>query len=1015
MVEVRHILRSLHLRNFGIHRDFVLDGMSSINLIVGANGVGKTTIADALSLVLGGKSDRFHHLKDLKEYIAEGSEVATVEIKLRNLKDSDGKYLLFSTDDEELNITLTLRENGPVWSVNGRGRMSRSQLHKFLQTGDIKIDMDDDIYYTKKNTVDLFMSGSAHEMFNQLFDPLSLASVREKIEILQDKTKNLKRKLPELQFKKVNIQRELKVAKEKKIEYERKLVLQRELEELRKLQVWIEVIELERQQQDVEQQFLDVADTLDQLQRTYQEMQHDFNELGKDKRRLEILIEDNDRAQLQIRRMMDKVTAQLIEFKQEISSLDGQLKTLRRRSQEVELMLVQQKKEYDQMLKQELILDQKMFEESVAMLNDERASVDRELGELMRTKEHMSRELKLLEGQIKKRVRDIELITKELEKESGYSIEEGENIWANEREALKLRMVVEGQPWGKFVTNPLFKEIFLTERGRMIKKAVNFAIGEYKSFLLAEGDDVLNNLRLVMENGKFRLAAAPAPQKEVNRPHVSRADVQKLPHNLREAISSTLEEVIEIENPNIRSFIFNKVRAVFAKEDVHYSVLVEIARRLKCDVITPRPSVFKSDGVFKTNMRHSLSLGSKTVNLSRLTNLEDKKQQLKDELPPLNLRKQEMLEEINLLSTQQVDLTNKWSRINSEIQRVLQMNPKTLLITIRTTEADLSDIMKQIEETERRKSEIETELQSLTKDELVKELEELERKKVELGETMTQLNRELILIDSRIEQMEQEISNVQSNYHNLEEVLVDLEQKITKALTYLPKERPEHIPSASEIRGGILEIQTRIQYIKATQADVMEFHRLSAMLSEIEESQEDLEKTLQETLDLLEEHKSHWINAVKETAQSLQDMANYLLSPRMVVKITVKNSLDFKRIGLEILFTDGVKSMKRFQSSSGGERSMITLALFLSLHTLRLTSPIHIIDEFSQRLDEENRGHALIMVNRVLEKIEEFQLTRYGEVLVKPQIFLIAPTVTGSHIPSEVDLTYLLKIKKIAT
>jgi len=1016
VIKVRYVIESLKLRNFGIHEKFLLEDLKSINLIVGANGVGKTTITDALSLALGGNSDRFHHLKDMKEYIPDGYDTAEVEIRLNNIKNSSGKSLLVSDPEingNDLTVKLTLRQSGPSWSVNGKGRLNRTQIQRLFTSGTFKIGMQDDIYYTKKNTVDLFMSGSPHEMFNQLFSPLSLAEIREKIEILQGKTRSLQKKLPELQFKRGNLERELKVAEEKKLDYERKEALMQQLEELLDLQKWIKVLELEEQQVQIEKEYLVKSNNLDKLQLKHIEDQEEFNRYIKDKRRLEILIEDNESAQIRVKRKIDSVTSKLMEYKQAISSIEGELSILNSQSSDIQMELELLQKEYQESLKNELILENSVYEEALTMLNSERESLKEEMDDLIRRKEKAEKDIRLIDSQIKKRNLDIEKINADLEKQTGVTITEGENIWANEREALRLSSMISVKEWSSHVTQPLFREIFLTPIGKKFQGAVNYALGEYKSYLLAEGGETLNKLRLVMENGRFRLSAAPVPTSKISSPKVTRDDINKLPLELREVVKATLDEVIEIDDVRIKSFIYGKVKSVFVKEGVHYNTLVAIARRLKCDVITPRPSVFKSDGIFKTNVKHSLSLGSKQVDMSKITRLEDKKQELWDELPTLHLQRQSQLESVNELASEQIHLTSAWSKINSEIQRVLQLNPKRLVINIQTLEKKLLGIENKIQESTAKKLKAEEELSSLSKDVYISELNLLVAQQEEYEVTMKDLARELIFIESRIEQLEQQIAVMTEEYKVLEHELVDLEQKISDLQSTLPEDRPEIMPSSSEIRGGILELQSRISYIKATKDDVHEYHRLHAMIEELDRSKDDLESTLEETVGLLEEQRNNWISTIKQTAQSIQDTANLLLSPRLTLKIGVKNSLNFKKVGLDILFSDGVKPWKRFQTSSGGERSLITLSLFLSLHTLHLNSPVHIIDEFSQRLDEENRSHALRMVIRVLEKIEAIQKERDGEVIIKPQIFLIAPTVTGSHIPDDIDLTYLLKVRAL--
>jgi hypothetical protein len=86
---------------------------------------------------------------------------------------------------------------------------------------------------------------------------------------------------------------------------------------------------------------------------------------------------------------------------------------------------------------------------------------------------------------------------------------------------------------------------------------------------------------------------------------------------------------------------------------------------------------------------------------------------------------------------------------------------------------------------------------------------------------------------------------------------------------------------------------------------------------------------------------------------------------------------------------------------SGGERVLATQTFILALHTLA-KSPLHVIDEFTQRLDEASRAAILSVVQRALDLTQQ-------ETLIHPQFLLMAPSTVGLQIPETMHHVVLLK------
>ena len=77
-----------------------------------------------------------------------------------------------------------------------------------------------------------------------------------------------------------------------------------------------------------------------------------------------------------------------------------------------------------------------------------------------------------------------------------------------------------------------------------------------------------------------------------------------------------------------------------------------------------------------------------------------------------------------------------------------------------------------------------------------------------------------------------------------------------------------------------------------------------------------------------------------------------------------------------------------YRELSGGEKVLCTEALIMALHTLS-DSPVHAIDEFTQRLDRSNAAAAFDIVRKT------FEITSRGQPRLVPQFVLLCPEAFG--------------------
>ncbi|MCK4973298.1 MAG: hypothetical protein KAS52_08245, partial [Candidatus Heimdallarchaeota archaeon] len=155
----------------------------------------------------------------------------------------------------------------------------------------------------------------------------------------------------------------------------------------------------------------------------------------------------------------------------------------------------------------------------------------------------------------------------------------------------------------------------------------------------------------------------------------------------------------------------------------------------------------------------------------------------------------------------------------------------------------------------------------------------------------------------------------------------------------------------------------------------------------------------------LEKRLAEWEGSLKQIVSHLNKMLNLLLKDVFEnVSLSIVNYIDETNSGL-IIEAETKGDDRKYRQLSGGEKTLIAQAIILALHMIN-HSPIHAIDEFTQKLDKKNKSLAFAMALATYEIAKENRS-------ITPQFILITPSLDDVQLSDEFTHKILIESKVI--
>ncbi|AEX84513.1 ATPase involved in DNA repair [Marinitoga piezophila KA3] len=918
-------INRIQLKNYRNHREKIVEFREGINLLLGKNGTGKSSIFEALGIAMFDIEPRD---KSLKNAVNKGAKTATITVEF--IGNDDNEYIVERKIGGQSKVILK-EKNGTVLSERKDDVIRKIGVLAGIKGKNIKEIFRNVISANQNDIIGVFNEtpSSRKELFNKIFDTevyeqlysilqLSEKKYNEQILSFESKVEILEKQIEEyagkdLELEKVkkeieNLENELSKLKEKAARYdEKKKSLEEKINRLKEYEHKLDSLKLKEEvlqekilklEKDIDQSLKakEIVMKSEEGYRKYKELEYEIeNNSQKEK---ELILREKKKREIQ-----EKIKR--LESSEEL--LSEKLKTAEKRVGEEKEIINNKKDELEKL------------NEIYQKINVELVETEKQLKEQMNIKEKIDNEYDSYNILLEKRKNNLEIITEKEKK-------------LQKLEELKVKLL-EYEKNKEYLSNKLKEKEELKNKIREIQiKIENLKNSkeELKDGICPILNEKCLNLEQKKEGNNYFDVEIERLNKTVNE-YVKQLELHKNIENeiaendgnvieIKSNISAIKKEIenienIELENKTIENQI-NEIKEKYGdireKRGKITAEINEISAK-NAELKNELNNIFKNIKKYRNEINEKqnfiLEITRKTEEYkSKILNIKSKRISLIDELKAygdIEIEIEEIREIIERLKTERkrykIDYDNYLK--NKELSNKIE----ELKVAKQIEEENLENLKNTIQE-------VKEKILSFEKDE-------------KLEAELKELNQKIKILYTDISEMNKILGGKRNERENLINILNELNKK--------EKERKEYID--------------KVQYFKK---------KLK------------LTKEFRENIKAMGKYVSERVTNIISTYAT----NNYR-------EITGKNEViiwDSSRDYLVIL-RDEIKGDRDFSILSGGEQVSVAISIRIALATFLSNANFYILDEPTSNLDEERKNLLAENLKKMLKNIEQaFIVTHDG-------------------------------------
>ncbi|HUU86534.1 MAG TPA: AAA family ATPase [Candidatus Glassbacteria bacterium] len=985
------LFQKITLENLMLHEKTTVDLFEkSITLITGANGSGKTQILDGIILCIGHIPSRAK-AKGVGSLVGKNGDNAKAILELAN-PIVNGKRAIITLDNDLNSVinfdtfTITAKiseqDSSILYSINDSRRIIRGRL---VTRGDIRrifdsigVRGDNRLAFTGEGTVDEFASKSPKRKLDVLLEVTGLKQYREEViasqEILKSSIQEiepLKRKL-ETETKLLNLWNDaLNILKQKKKLMIMKTKLDTEM-------AWSHVIRLEKRLELLNKERLKVLKQRSDNDQAIKEKEDEIDLLKRKIKNLNDELNLHDEQERQKNRQVITLETQIENNNENVNNFKKEIKRY---------------------------LEQKAGMEKILATKD-LSTKDRQIQDKQEALAVKLKKLSLIQEKYAKAEKELQINKNQIYSEPDFDIISDEEIFSGKR---LTRYEEEMVNTSKFflqklkqnssteeIIGPIISLISIKKEHKKYETAVKNLIGRNLYAFIAKDEDSYRLAKRIYDEiwpkwkpplTVFRGSLDDAKKASTILPKPQFKEIYEVATNLIDG------------NPFAVGLLKRINNQVVADDKYDVNSLTNIAKIARVNILTRSgQSYYLYQGGFgrpPAPMNNPLGFKLVISNEKPSYLLDADERRIRVAIARLEKEQRDFkLEEIKTL--------NEISKLHLEIQS-LGLPDEKILGKIETINEIIASIEAKISECNIHHQELSSDF-TQAQDGFNSFFERkfvVSKRISEIQESIDLSRIELHSLNEKASRLLTLELNFDSEY---EEFLTEKKERETIAKT--KGDKPEEIREYSEIRDEMNRIEGHLESIGISNVDEEKIEAQKIKVESLKKYMTEREEHITNLRGDLEARLVFWNGELQEVITNISRSMKLLLGgifDKIRLKVTNINKPEEAGLFIEAI-TKGV-AYRDFRELSGGEKVLAIEGLILAMHTLT-DSPIHAIDEFTQRLDEKNKALAFSIAVRTQKLASEN--SRFV-----PQFMLLCPEAIDVKLSDDIHHVVVSETKVI--
>ncbi|XP_063311120.1 structural maintenance of chromosomes protein 5 isoform X1 [Pelobates fuscus] len=950
---------------------------SHLNMIVGANGTGKSSIVCAICLGLAGKTSFIGRADKVGFYVKRGCQKGMIEVELYK-----------PSGNVVITREMQVANNQSTWSLNGKSvplKMVEETVASLnIQVGNLCQFLPQDKVgeFAKLSKIELLeateKSVGPPEMYKFHCE---LKNCREKERELEN-TYNSKAEY--LQNMK---QQNERYKKDVEKYYEKKRHLDK-IEMLERKRPWVEYENVRQQYEDLKKNRDRLKEEVKKLQEKQSPLSHKIQQIEKQLKLIDGKIKDKG---LEIKETSQKCKQKQDALERKDKQIEEIQQSLRMRRDEecdrqkkicnIRKMIEDWQNELSTMDNREQLQPElESIASELRHIQVEKANADSELSDLRMEKDNLERERKNKANRIKQ-LEDL-LNQKEERLKKRFVDTYNAVVWLKENK----------HRFKQNVYQPIMLEINMKDQQHAKYVENHISANDMRAFVFENKEDMDMFLKEIRDNQRLRVNAVCSPQESF----ANRNPTRPISELQRYGFFSYLRELFDAPPP-VMSYLCSQyfVHEVPVGTEQTRSVIEKVIQETRLRQMYTAEEKYSTKVSAYTNKVISSNISLKAAQFLTVTVDAEERRQLEEQLRDIQKR-------CILLESHWKELVNKQKLLDKRDNELRQRKKEILDVRAkkRQLEQRISTRVDSLKELEQENMDLESAEQqanakikeiSVQKARLVNELTQLIKsctlrsiEKVDLALQSTAVLSEKNKLDSEYKEAISQLKDLDNQFMHADEMkrslLDNCKELLRKARQACNLGANQDVPqdfqtafqalpnTLDEIDAVLNEERSRASCFTSFNASVVaEYNKRTEEIKQLTVELDQKRNELDDYKQNISQVKVRWLNPLKQLVEKINEQfSSFFRSMQCVgeVDLHTENEEEYDKYGIRIRV--------KFRSStqlheltphhqSGGERSVSTMLYLMSLQELN-RCPFRVVDEINQGMDPVNERRVFEMV-----------------------------------------------------